>query len=257
MRTWLGLAMTAVLVGVSVCACSSTPADKYPGSDSMCAEVAKQECKIASICAVPNDVCVQARTSFCQTNLVGPAVSTGRTYTPALAEDCVSKTSTLYGTDRRAIPVADIATRDDACNRVFQGTAKSGGQCKSSYDCSGTTAVCTNGFCGDKTVRAKGAGCANPGDVCDTGLYCAPGTPALCQPGKSGGDACAATSDCTTNLRCSNKVCAARLPAGGTCDSNDDCDATAAYCDRDSGKICTQGLIFGPKLATCKPYGGT
>lgn len=294
MRTWLEFAVTTVLLGASVAACSSTEPDKYPGSDSMCADIAKNECQIASICGVPRDVCEQARKTKCQVELVGPAVSAGRTYTASLAPACVDKTTEIYSADKRVITAAALAQQVDVCNRVFAGNAASGSACTNNYSCKGS-AICTNKFCGDKTERAAGAGCANPGDVCAAGNFCdrsgvAAGMPALCKAGKAAGESCTATgpgeaSQCGANLRCSivtvappaatdagageaaavdagaatggTGVCVATLQAGGTCADDSDCSTTAPYCDKASGNSCSAGLTFANKSATCKPYGGT
>ena len=252
MRTWLGLAMTTVLLGVSVGACSSTPAEKYPTADSMCADVATQECQIASLCGADVAACTAARKDNCVKKIVVPATVGGRTYTPALAQACVDKAQSNYALSNRFITVDQQNAQFETCNRVFQGASSVNSKCMTNYDCAGSN-VCTSNICGAKTVKAVMTGCGNPGDVCDTGLFCAPGMPALCQPGKASGAACADSTQCGPNLRCSASVCGARGGSGAACTTNDDCDTTAAYCNTADGSKCSAGLTFPG--ATCKDYG--
>lgn len=255
MRTWLGLAMTTVVSGFSVGACTTTVADKYPGSDNMCADVAKEECQISSICAAPTDACIKARQAVCQSDLVGKAVGGGRKYTPGLAEACVTKTHEIY--TLRIITPTDTAAQADTCNRVFQGTAATGAPCTTDYDCTGT-AVCTAKFCGPKLTKKLGEGCANAGEVCDTGTYCPSVPQPRCTARKAAGETCDAGSPCLETLKC-NTTCGARFDSGHSCANDNECSTSAPYCDLNAttGPKCAAGIVFAPDTPICKKYGGS
>lgn len=222
--------------GIALIACGNDePEYKYPSSDSLCEAKAAEECKVAGpVCAVTEQNCKTKRVDACR-SLAGTALSQGRRYDPAKADDCIAKTIEAYK-DRVVDPVKEAAAKE-SCERVFAGAKKLSESCSSFYECEGTL-ICDRGVCATKTDRKKDQPCNNPGDICEKGLYCqqrgenkfcseknkldqacdpveAPCSEELrcttkCEPLKAAGEACDASSECTTGLCNTEKKCSAR-----------------------------------------------
>lgn len=262
MNKWLGLLVGFSLSGAAVMACSSTTTDKYPTYDSMCTDVAAQECQVASTCLVTTDACTTARKTICLSNASAAISSGGRSYTAGRAEDCVNKTRDTY--KKSPITPKDLADLADTCGRVYAGSKQKGDACTSNYDCTGSM-ICDKSHCADKVQKNKGDGCANPGEVCETGTYCASsGDVKICTPKLDLGGACDATKPCLETARCENGTCTARVGIGQSCsttrdatDPNADCSSAAPYCDTAAGSLCAPGLSFAAKAPDCSAYGGT
>jgi hypothetical protein len=261
MNKWLGLVFGLTISGAAAAACTTTAADKYPTYDSMCTDVATQECQVAGTCLVDTTTCTTARKTVCL-NVAATAISGGgRSYTAGHAEDCVNKTKDTYA--KSLITPTDLAALADTCGRVFAGTKAKGDTCTSSFDCTGTL-VCDKQHCGDSVQKNKGDGCANPGETCETGTYCADsGSVKICTPKVILGGACnPTTAPCIETARCTGQVCQAKVGIGGTCDPtretdpNADCTSDAPYCDAALGNLCTKGLQFAAKAADCAAFGG-
>jgi hypothetical protein len=116
----------------------------------------------------------------------------------------------------------------------------------------------TNRVCADRVVKVKGDFCADPGSICESGTFCSTseGAP-ICVPRPQLDESCSLEIPCADGLRCDGRSrCAAKLPAGATCVSNDDCGTAAPMCDRAAGWVCDVGLSFAPPPSTaCAGYG--
>jgi hypothetical protein len=253
MQRWLGLSIGIAVAGVLVGACTTSTSDKYPSFDSMCTDVAAQECQIADRCLVSKDDCATARKAACL-EVANAATAAGRKYDPKSAQGCVDLTQSTY--QKALITPADLDKLADTCARVYAGSVDKGGVCQTDYDCS-SARVCTHGHCGDKTTKSKGDGCADPGDVCDPSqnIFCQAQTgTSTCAPMAAKGESCNATLPCQPGLRC-NITCQDGAAAAQSCGTNADCVSAAPYCDPYAGNICTPGLSFAVGAADCKGYG--
>jgi hypothetical protein len=273
MRTsaWFGLLGIAGGMAAMAAACSSTsaPTDKYPSVDSFCEALAGAECQEAAYCEVDASACKAVRKPLCLADAT-KAQGQGRTYTPSKAPDCVDAATKTYGSNN--INPADLRTLSDTCGRVYQGSVAKNAQCtpdpnlavsdpdlaqaQASLQCAGD-AICDKNHCGDKVTKTSGQGCANPGEVCDTGYYCAGtnGNPMVCTPKLTLNQPCSATAPCAETFHCVSGACQARADIGGACGVNADC--TSNFCDQYNGFKCGKALIFAPAEAVlCGQYGG-
>jgi hypothetical protein len=242
----------ATLLGLLGAACTTTTSDKYPTYDSMCDAKATEECQVASRCAVSADACKSARRQKCL-DVASAALQAGRKYTPGLADGCVSATHDTYASNAVITPDAK-SKMDDTCARVYAGSIAKGGTCTSSYDCSGS-AICDKQHCGDKAQKKSGEGCANPGEVCESGAFCQAQTGvSICMAREASGHPCNVNDLCLESLRC-NITCIPRVGLGQSCQSDDDCVQDAPFCDAAAGNICTPGLSFAFGAADCHDYG--
>lgn len=256
MKRLLTIALLTGVLGPLGAACTATATDKYPTYDAMCEDVAAQECQVALLCNTTVETCKVPRKKLCL-DAASTAIQGGRKYTPTRADDCVNKTKDTYSA--KVVTPAMLAALSDTCQRVYAGTSDKGAACKVDYDCSGSN-ICDKGFCGQKTEKKKGEGCANPGEICETGTFCltqAQGAVRICTSKKAKGDPCDPTnSPCLEDLRCNNAVCMDRVGNGGQCGGNEDCSSAAPYCDTAlPNKICTLGLSFASGAADCKAFG--
>jgi hypothetical protein len=255
MRAWLGTGLVVGAIGILAAACSSTAADKYASSESFCSALADEECQSAAACAVPKDKCLTARQNLCNAG-AAQAVSQGRQYKPANAQSCIDKAHKYYDATHVPLTPAELADMAEECGRVFAGTIERNGACTSDLSCSDSL-ICDKGRCGARSVvRNANDGCANAGEVCDTGLYCSTASPNVCQPRKKLGETCDKDAPCIESLRC-EVTCKPRLPAGTKCTSDDECDVSAPYCSPWDGNICNDGIRFSVKeTELCKTFGG-
>jgi hypothetical protein len=229
---WLGtVGFAGVIVAVAACSSNSAPGDKYPAVGDFCKAKAQAECQAANFCEVDQPTCVTARTQDCNT-FTQALLAKGRAYVPGNAPKCVDLATSTYATNSVKDPSTAFATLEDTCNRVFGGAVAKNAACSSDYDCTGSL-ICDKGFCGEKTVvKNAGDGCANPGEVCDVGLYCT-GTPARCTPKLVLNQPCSATAPCVESAYCSGGTCIARVPVGSACALTN-----AAACALDPGTPC-------------------
>jgi hypothetical protein len=232
----------------------STPINE----DLFCEQKAKAECQVTAKCGtVMMTPCVTERKTACLA--VGAAVKAPRMFQAGNVPACVNQTNAVYAKalSSQATPT-DLATMDDVCAYVYQGNSTT--TCTVKYDCAGTK-ICDKKSCADKVIKNKGQLCANPGEVCNTGSYCAADPVSgnlTCLDKAAQGAACSATVPCLETLRCDGATgtCLARFTAGQSCGSSDDCVAAAPYCDQSIGCKCDLGLSFSAGGAACVDYGG-
>ena len=235
---------------------SSTPITE----DQFCDQKAAAECQVTAKCGnVMTAPCIMERKTACLA--VGAASKTApRIFVPGNVGACVNKTKSVYSkaTTSQATPT-DLADMDDVCAYVYQGNSTT--NCNVKYDCAGNK-ICDKKFCADKVTKNKGQPCANPGEVCATGSYCAPDpvtSNLVCLAKAAQSAACSATVPCVETLRCDGltSTCMPRFGAGESCGTTDDCIATAPYCDPYLGCKCDLGLSFAAGAAACVDYGGS
>lgn len=232
-RKVLGLSMMAGVVSIFAFACGDDDeGPRYPTADSFCDAKATLECDKASVaCGVAADACKTKRKSVCLAE-GNTASGQGRSYTSAQAEGCLNLIAATFTTpDKTHVDAYDLA-----CGHVFAGVKQKSEACTNQYDCAGTL-YCdlgkTPSRCADKSApKANGDGCANAGDICGAGLYCAPGTaadPATCRQRGGIGVTCTATTPCVETAYCNGTQCVALLAAGGACQTDDQC--TTGFCN--------------------------
>jgi len=255
MKTWIWLGSAALATSLVVAACGgggSAPLTE----DQFCTQKATKECQVTARCGLAtSDTCMAQRKSRCQGFAAGAKVGGPRVFHPENVPNCINKTDSVYA--KSTITPADLADMNDVCGYVFQGDVDKGKACNVKWDCKGM-AICDKGFCADKVQKGAGALCGNPGEVCGTGQYCTTGTGTvyMCVARRAQDATCDAANPCIESLRC-DVTCKARVAATGTCTSDDDCVATAPYCDPYSGNKCELGLVFAPTAtAACADYGG-
>ena len=264
MGTLHGLAMVTLAGALAACGSEEAP-PRLASSANFCADKASAECKAAVNCGNPVPACQAQRTKAC-TDLVAASTAAGRKYSMDFAQACLDKTGALYAKTTPLSP-DDFAAVQDTCERVLQGAIAANNACtKSDYDCTGKL-VCDKGFCATAAVKKAGEPCANPGETCAKGSYCAPlptGV-SVCQAKKAKGASCSTTDKaigpCAEDFRCVTEIvgatCADRIASGGACTPGEDqCAVAAPYCDV-TAKKCVAGAIFGPTATElCKGYGG-
>lgn len=256
-RKALGLLMMTTTVTFFAVACGGSDDEataKYPSADSFCTARAAEECKaISGTCAgLTDEACNRTRKATCDGE-ASAATSAGRTYTAGKAEECLTKTTAAFSS-RVVDPVKENAYID-SCGRVFTGTKGKGTECSNTFDCSGTL-VCDldKKLCADKREVKENDGCANPGEICADGLYCAQGAARLCKPRKKLGESCKLIEPiepCIETLRCDGTQCRELQGAGLACDSNAHCQS--GFC---LNKSCA-ARQYPSATGTCKDFGGT
>jgi hypothetical protein len=257
MKNWLksigGTGLVVISASFAVAACSSTAADKYPSSDSFCEARAKEECQVTARCGVTEVACLTARKQACS-SFVTQSTGGSRQYRSANAEGCVNKVHDVYSGTAPITPAIQ-GEIDAACSKVFQGTTKELGACEATIDCEGDL-ICDKKLCANKVTKNSGELCGNPGEICASGSFCdTSGGAAQCKAKKGRDEVCNDKAPCKEDLRCNN-TCRDRFVAGESCGSNDDCAASAPFCDPTNSNKCGAGLIFAPGAGSCKAYGG-
>ena len=223
--------------------------------DQFCAEKSDGECQVSAACGLPKDGCRAQRKARCLAFAAASKVPP-RVFRPENARACIDKTNAVYA--KTVIAPADLAAMNDVCSYVFQGDVEKGQACAVKYDCKDTV-ICDKGLCAERVQKEAGTSCGNAGEVCGAGQYCMQVSAAAytCVARRTRGTTCDAATPCLETLRC-NGTCVDRLATGGGCASDDDCAASAPYCDPYAGNRCDVGLIFAPTaIAACADYGGS
>jgi hypothetical protein len=263
------------LVGsvVAMAACSSpkqevmVPPDMTFTTDAFTQALAQAECAgVAARCGIPVDACVTKRTAYWYAEVQKRAP---RQFTPARAQLCIDAWKAAYSDGvltPQEIDPSVTGSAADLCERVFQGAVQDKQPCMVDYDCANSSSIChavgavganPNLLCAPKTVKKLGDGCANPGEVCDTGSYCGSqnGLP-TCIARQTKGNACGDTVLCLETLRCKANACDDRLGSGQPCATPDDCLPDVPLCLDVSGTLrCLASLTFGTASPACQPYG--
>jgi hypothetical protein len=251
-----GLLPLASLFATAAC---SSAGPLYPDVASFCSALAAAECQdIAPICGLPQSTCTTNEAQACQSGAQS-ALAGQRTYQPNNAPACVNLAKTTYAVN--GVTPAALATFYAACNQVFLGDVGNLQPCTGPYQCQNGD-ICDKGYCGTPVVKQQGQPCGDPGETCVVDSYCSSAaTPVQCLPAST--TLCSAEIPCTSAYHCvapiagsSNGTCEVRSTAGEPCLTNDDCGATAPYCDTFDGHICLAGQEFAPaETALCQSFG--
>ncbi len=240
-------------------AAGCTPEITILTEDQFCVEWAKRECEPVSARCSPfsRPQCEATRKLVCQDFAVA-AKGGSRVYHPGSAEPCLARISDAYG--KVVITPADLASRDAACAKVFQGSAKANEPCTADNECDGTL-LCdkAKGRCGTPRTVGSNQGCANVGEVCVRGEYCHKDGNGVftCSKKRALGMQCNNTDPCQENLRCAGmtnpRLCVDRLEQGATCSVHQECSTD--FCDPYT-RGCADGLYIGGDSSSCKAFGG-
>jgi hypothetical protein len=268
MRIRLVTIFAAGAFGVVAAACTlSTPPLPDRNETEFCADWANAICQLSKgPCSFSESVCATYQTGQCM-NFVGAAQTGTRQFNQPNAKACIDALNAAYGGGGSgstwSVEAATLVDVSAKCIKVVIGTQPAGQPCTSDNDCAGTLtcaplvgqnqSVCTS------SVTPKDAGdfCADPGDECQGNSYCAAASGlAKCVPTPATGGSCSQSVPCGSTDACVNGTCQPRGLKGAPCTSNDDCDATAAYCDAYSGGHCSTGLAFAPGSFDCNGVAG-
>jgi hypothetical protein len=202
----------------------------------LCSDNTKRCCETAELAWV-DGVCNTNLDYYCNTLI--DQVTLGRAvYDESYLQECLKG----WESNLSACTVDGLTSAKNqvACTHLFNGTKKPGEACsgRSFVECeapAGFGAYCdmrageTTGRCRVYGFVGSGEPCNYYGSTvryCDTGLYCDLTSPsATCKPVRNLGDACDGPDDlsCGLSNACKDSKCAAKLGAGETCTSNDEC----------------------------------
>jgi hypothetical protein len=218
--------------------------------EQFCQEYAKIECsKVSAFCSFNPATCEPVRVAACRES-AGRVKGVGHQFNPGNTDRCLKKLEEAY----RVLPIGATMLKgvDDACARVFEGTAKPAEMCTLDYDCANGL-ICDKGRCGTEKLVASLGGCANIGERCPKGEYCTNATGIfLCAKRLAEGAPCALSTPCAEDLRCRN-TCVRRLEIQGSCLLDEDC--LSGYCNLYvSNRTCGLGLTFSPESPSCIAY---
>lgn len=228
-----------------------------------CMQKATRECTgIAANCGASMTACQAKRLAACTTfvNAIQASVVV-RPFRPENIANCVNMAQSVYS--KATITPADLAPLDTACNRVFSGKLAVNAACMSSdYECD-VGLICDPVLlvCAKQTV-VTGMYCGNPGETCPTGKSCtapAGGGTRQCTARAGSGESCSDATPCLETLRCdaTSMKCATKAAVSEACTTDDDCAASAPYCDPAGGNTCDAGFQptrFNPQ---CADFGAT
>ncbi len=280
-RPVVGVGAGVVLVAALGGACASKKSDPYPDVTSFCNAKAKAECQIATTCLVDESVCEVQRASLCNNDAASAMASGTRKYVESNVQPCIDKLNAAYGNGNTKVSYAQLVGDDsilDACERVFSGNAGMNDACQTSYDCTdgficapelpGASADGGTGpfVCAHSVTVAPGQFCSTPGSTCMTDTYCAMppmGGAYDCEPAKQQNQPCDPVSaPCVSAQRCeaqsgaTGQTCEPRVTLGQACQTSDDCDPSAPYCDP-YGNLCTMGQSFAAGASDCQAFKST
>jgi hypothetical protein len=253
-------------LALATAACSSDDGPKYGSVDSFLDALADAECAgVATRCGLDRETCVRARKTYWRT---WASARSDREYVASKAERCVDDWRRAHEDGALEAREIDPFVRDsvaERCERVFEGKGEALAPCNidlGGFDCAGDLIcdqlgdVARNTFiCAKRVEKKNGEGCANPGEVCERGFYCA-GEIAVCVPKKRENEACGPASPCAEDFRCDGTACRPRLKAMDACTSRDECPSSAPLCTEVAGaRRCLASLTFGTASPACTPYG--
>lgn len=215
---------------VALVACSSDPDEKFGSSDSFCSSKAEAECNnlAKQRCGATVEACKAKRVTAC-TTAASAATGAGRSYRANAAQACIDKINEVYKDGAATVTAETEAEATKVCDRVYGGSKKEKEPCATTFECEGSL-VC-DGICVAQSTVKIGGGCANAGEICETGSYCQPqGGRKFCVAKNTLDENCGPDNPCIEALRCSTR-CVAKVANGGACDRDDECGDGAAYCD--------------------------
>jgi hypothetical protein len=184
------------------------------------------------------------------------ATGLGWAFVPAAAQTCLAMVGSVYGSLKTSLVVkaADFKAMVEACDQVYRGPRVANAPCEFDADCT-PGLICDKLYCGTKTVVPQGAGCANIGETCTAGSYCAVLAEGLrtCVARIGLGGACGEATPCSETLRCLAGVCAAQLNIGDACSADQDC--ASAFCEP-YWLLCANDVRFAAGTKVCDHMAG-
>lgn len=221
-----------------------------------------------TVCSAVSQACLMTATACMAAELDQlaqedqAAVAAGRVFMPASAQKCLDDASKVYGKLKQgtvALAASDVQDLASTCDQVYRGVTVAGQVCTVDEDCVAGL-ICDHGKtpdsgrCGTPTVVLQGGGCANIGELCPTGSYCALVNGLWsCQAKVTLGGACDASTPCLENLRCAGAVCAAQLDIGEPCTADQDC--VSGFCEPYAQK-CAADVRYANGSAACVAMSG-
>jgi hypothetical protein len=238
--------------------------------------VAQAECQVLPNCETASS----SLTSECQTYrqsqcLIGSIIvpfpgsdsALSRTYTEGNVKPCLDALNNAFGPASSGVNLVSYDQLFGSgniigiCEAVFQGSAANGANCNTTYDCVTKGDICapvlgqSSGQCATPTPKMLGDACADPGDQCATGTYCALSSSSLpkCVAALSVGQNCTTSDECGGAGQCSGGVCTALSQLNAPCASNTDC-ASGLFCDLYAGGKCEKTLNLGSGSPDCSGF---
>jgi hypothetical protein len=247
--------LTTTLSFLCLTAAGCTLGVKDRTEDEFCQEYARRECaKVATLCTFAPASCEPVRTAACRQRSASSKTG-ARQYSAGAGDKCLDAVDKAYATV--PIDATRLAELAAACERVFQGQAASREACTVDYDCAGEL-TCEQGRCATRKVVAANEGCANLGETCPRGQFCArEGLDPVCTKRQDSGAACSDARPCLEDFRCTG-TCTAKLEAAATCAASDECKS--GYCNEyppaGSPRKCSVGLNFSEGSSSCQAFMG-
>jgi len=264
MRTRLFTGLPLGAFGMIAVACSlSTPPPPDQNVNEFCTDWATAICQLSNgSCDFVASVCARYQTTVCM-NFVNAAQSGTRQYRQSNGKACIDALNSAYGKSPSSIAASTLAAVNALCSKVVVGSQKSDQTCTADNDCTGGL-VCApllgqgGSVCASVTPKNAGDICGDPGDQCQGDSYCAPQPMAapLCIATPAMGAPCSPAMPCGRSNRCVSGTCQPRALSGEPCSSNDDCAASAPYCDTYPPAACTKGLTFARGSLDCNGIAG-
>jgi hypothetical protein len=208
-------------------------------------------------CVMPFDTCA-AWQSADRTKKAQEAAGKRRLFMPPSAEACLAKASSTYSQIKQNVALrgTDLQDLNQVCDFVYRGSSQANQQCDADADCI-VGLICDKGFCGTKTTVLANAGCANIGETCPPGHYCALSVSTglrTCQPKLGVGSPCDVSALCLENLRCAANVCVDQVGMGEVCTADQDCNT--GFCEPYAG-VCANDVRFARHSDACVAMGGS
>lgn len=249
--------LTLVAMGgvIALAACSSSDDDSLSSADSFCAAKAEAYCNngLEKRCLTTSDACQKDQAAACN-SAASAAAAQGRSYRSSQAQTCIDSVKNTYRNGASEVTAALETETATICDRVFTGSTKENATCTETYECEGSL-ICDKGICITKSTVGLGGQCNNAGAVCDDQSYCQPqGQTRFCVAKNKLGDSCGADAPCIASLRCLTGRCAALVPRGNPCDTDNQCEINVGvlYCAA-ATKTCV--AKYESSSAACDAFG--
>jgi len=254
--------MVTSLLAVVACAAPEDPAAQYADLTAFCAARAQAECnaQVVKQCgAKDQQTCVSKRGAACEKN-----VPQGTVYVPAAAPACIKAVGAAYANG--TITAAALDAMNEACAVVFSGPGPARAPCTVDLDCStkdGLRCLTPVGETGGKCLAPSpvepGGPCPGEADVCSDGYFCEPKSRVCKAEGAVGDDCSPEYQPCQKGLICPGSIfattCQALKPAGVACAAASECSSN--LCDMAIGQatgVCADQVQLTALDSLCAGY---
>jgi hypothetical protein len=238
------------------CGAQNEPGNKSLTPSDFINQYAQNVCAgVSPACLLTMDACTSIQIDD-RSRKAQAAADKGWSLVPDAAQTCLRLVGSLYGSlkNNAVVKAADFKAMEQACDQVYRGPRTVNAICELDADCT-PGLICDKFYCGTKTVVPQGAGCANIGETCPAGSYCAVLAEGLrtCAPKIGLGGACNVSTPCLEALRCPAGVCAVQLGIGEKCTVDQDC--ASQFCEPYL-YLCADDVRFANHSAACVAMGG-